>query len=60
LADVLGGVKGNFILTLNDSKRFRNLFKGYTVKGITIDTNWQQKAKDGHRTKRKEILIMNY
>ena len=60
LADVLGGVKGNFILTLNDSKRFRNLFKGYTVKGITIDTNWQQKAKDGHRTKRKELIIMNY
>ena len=57
LNDVLKRVKGYFILTLNDSKNIRNIFKDFIIKGITVG----KKSNAGFgQNDRKEVIIMNY
>lgn len=57
LKDILKTIKGKFMLTLNDSPRFRNLFRDFNVKGISVrsPSNIEQ-----FQRKRAELIITNY
>ena len=57
LRDVMLNIKGLFMITLNDSKYIRTLFKDFYIKGITLKArgNADIGVKD-----RKEVIIMNY
>jgi DNA adenine methylase len=57
LNNVLKGVKGKFILTLNDSSNIRNIFKSFKITGITVPARGNKGigSKD-----RKELIIKNY
>jgi DNA adenine methylase len=58
LADILKNIKGLFLLTLNDSKNIRNLFKDFIIKKINVKSQgWKNNNK--HMV-RKELFIMNY
>lgn len=62
LVDKLKNIKGLFLLSINDSKNIRDLFKGFHIKKINV------KGKAGPETNskklgsgtRKELLISNY
>jgi len=57
LADLLRSVAGRFILSINDVKEIRELFKDFNLK--TVDTIYS--AGGAHRKKHvQELLIMNY
>ena len=58
LAYILKNIKGLFLLTLNDSKNIRNIFKDFIIKKINIKSQgWRNNNK--HMV-RKELFIMNY
>ena len=57
LAKVLKGIKGKFLLSLNDSANVREIFKGFNIKGLTITGTGQ---KDIGVKARKEVFIKNY
>jgi len=62
----LDGVKGHWLMTINDSPRIRQLFKGYTINPIIIKGHKANRVGDapGRRhigsTDRPELLISNY
>jgi len=57
LAKVLKGIKGKFLLSMNDSPKVREDFKGFKIRGLTVRTQ----GKKGIGVKpRKEVLIKNY
>jgi DNA adenine methylase len=57
LRDILGRVKGKFILSINDTKEIRNLFKKYSIESVATSY-----SAGGANKKKKvtELLIMNY
>lgn len=57
LNNLLRGLKGKFILTLNDSSNIRNIFKGFKITGITVPGKG---GKDIGVKDRKELIIKNY
>jgi DNA adenine methylase len=58
LLRVLRGIRGRFLMTINDSPRMRELFREFTVKSTSVYARWSRKTKKAG--KRKELLIMNY
>ena len=61
LAKVLGTIKGDFLMTINDSPRIRDLFKAFYQRPFIADTN--MRTSPGASTKkyeRKELYISNY
>jgi DNA adenine methylase len=58
LREVLRGVKGKFLMTINDSPNIRSLFKEFNIKKTRVYARWSRKTKKA--TNRKELLIMNY
>lgn len=58
LANRLKSVKGNFMLTINDSKYIRKVFKGFVIKPIKVKSQWLD--KENKSKSRNELLIMNY
>jgi len=65
LVSVLKSIKGNFLLTINDSPRIRNLFKGFHIKSVGVYNAWAHihQAHDPDSkasTIRKELFIRNY
>ena len=62
LAQVLAGIKGKFLMTINDSKRIRQLFKGFNIKPIKVYDAWKNKVlgEDKNIITRGELLITNY
>ena len=57
LASFLKGVKGKFLLTLNDSPNIRNLFSGFKIRPVVA----RGFGNKGIGTKdRKELIITNY
>lgn len=58
LRDIMSNIKGLFMITLNDSKYIRNLFKDFIIKSIIVKSHGTQNAIGG--TDRKEVIIMNY
>jgi len=59
LASKLKTIKGKFMLSLNDSKEIRDLFKGFKQRRITVRS--QSNADSGPGVQdRKELIITNY
>jgi DNA adenine methylase len=57
LAKILRGIKGKFLLSLNDSSNIRNIFKGFKISGITDGGIGNSGIGEG---KRREVIIKNY
>jgi len=55
LAAVLKGIKGKFLLSINDSPIIRKLFKGFSISGLTV-----KKLNNFNSSDRKELFIKNY
>ncbi len=53
MADVLRGLQGRFLLSLNDTKGVRDVFKGFQFEGL--ETTWS--AAGGGGKKVREVLI---
>jgi DNA adenine methylase len=58
LREVLSGIKGKFLMTINDSANMRILFKEFCIKSTKVYARWSRKTKKAND--RKELLIMNY
>ncbi len=58
MASLLKSIKGKFLLSMNDSKAVRDIFKGFNIRGVTVT---QVQGKKGIGVKpRKEVFIKNY
>ena len=61
LADELRGIKGKFLMTINDSPTIRRLFKDFTSQAWGVPTGWGTKGNKGRKhVIRRELLISNY
>ncbi len=56
LADILEGIQGKFILSLNDVPEIREIFSHFKIEGVQVNYTLGKK----HTQKNKEVLIMNY
>lgn len=57
LRDILAGIAGKFILSINDVEHIRNLFKGFHIESVKTTYS----AAGANKKKRvNELLIMNY
>lgn len=54
----LDEIEGKFCLSLNDSKRIREIFKGYRI--VKVHTKYTDPVNGGQVTDVSELLIMNY
>jgi DNA adenine methylase len=57
LRDILGNIKGKFILSINDTPEIRKLYKGFRME--VVDTSYSAGGAD-KKKKVNELLIMNY
>jgi len=59
LAELAGKIKGKLLLTVNDSKDIRTLYKGFSIKQVpvkySVSREKTRKARD-----RTELIIANY
>lgn len=60
LKEVLSKIKGNFLLTINDSKRIRTLFKGFHIKPIKVPNPFSHRNISKQGAFRPELIITNY
>jgi DNA adenine methylase len=58
LLDTLRGIRGRFLMTINDSPKMREVFKEFRVKKTRVYARWSRKTKRAED--RRELLIMNY
>lgn len=59
MSEILSGIKGKFLLSLNDIKAVRKIFKGFRI--IGLDTKYTMRYDKESRDKiRKEVLIKNF
>jgi len=59
LCKVLAGMKGKFLMTINDSKNIREVFQQFKIKPIDVKTSWSQVNKKSDLP-RKELIITNF
>ena len=60
LAEVLGGLKGKFLMSLNDHKEVRRIFKGFRIQAVPTKYSSMNPRHKGRETARFELLIRNY
>jgi len=60
LRDVLSKIKGNFLLTINDSKRIRDLFRQFNIKPIKVPNPYSHRKVSKQKAFRPELIITNY
>ncbi len=60
LGEVLGGLKGKFLMSLNDHKEVRRIFKGFRFQTVQTKYSTMNGRNKGRNTQRRELLIMNY
>ena len=58
LLDVLRGIRGKFLLTINDSPTMREMYKEFRMKTTKVYARWSRKTKRAEN--RNELIIMNY
>jgi len=58
LLDILSNIKGKFILSINNSKKIRDLFQNFKIK--KIKTKYTNPLTGGQSKKITELLITNY
>jgi DNA adenine methylase len=56
MAGLLRGLKGRFLLSLNDVPEVRRLFAGFAIEGVSVDYS----ISGGGRSKAREVLISNW
>lgn len=56
MAQLLRGLKGRFLLSLNDRPEVRRIFAGFPIEGVSVDYS----VSRGTRTKAREVLITNW
>lgn len=56
MAELLGGIKGRFILSINDRPEIRDLFSGFAIEGV--DVRYQVGGMD-KQTIARELIITN-
>ncbi|MDD2321750.1 MAG: DNA adenine methylase, partial [Geobacteraceae bacterium] len=58
LAEVLAGIKGRFLMTINDTPEIREIFKRFTIEEVEL--KYSMSKKEGSRSQvRTELLISN-
>lgn len=57
LAGVLAGVKGRFVMSINDVPEVREVFSGFDL--TEVETSYTVGSKAGSRGKRAELVVMN-
>jgi DNA adenine methylase len=60
LAEVLGSLKGKFLMSLNDHKEVRRIFKGFRIQKVATKYSAMRGLDKGRVTARSELLIRNY
>ncbi len=60
LAEVLGGIKGKFLMSLNDHKEVRRIFRGFRIQTVPTKYSSMNARHKGRSTQRRELLIRNY
>lgn len=60
LRDVLSKIKGKFLMTINDSKRIRDLYRQFHIKPIKVPNAWSHKGNSKQGAFRPELIITNY
>lgn len=55
LKDILGGLKGRFIMSLNDKPEVRDIFADFDIEAVTLSYTISR----GAATKAKEVIISN-
>ena len=60
LAEVLGGLKGNFLMSRNDHKEVRRIFKGFRTQAAPTKYSSMNPRHKGRSAARSELLIRNY
>jgi DNA adenine methylase len=58
LVSMLAGIKGKFILTINDHEAMRDLFSGYRIEEAEVGYSIGKEAKS--RGRYGELMIRNY
>lgn len=58
LADILRGLKGKFLLSMNDSPNVREIFNGFFI--TEVETHYKYSAMSKKDPKGRELFIMNY
>jgi len=58
LRDVLGRIKGRFVLSYNDCETVRSLYTGFPIDGVSRQHNL--KLRDGEAVKYDEVIIRSY
>jgi len=59
LCDILKGIKGKFLMTINDTPRVREIFSGFLIKEATLKYSCSS-SKESRAKVRTELLISNY
>jgi DNA adenine methylase len=60
LREVLSKIKGDFLMTINDSKRIRDLFRQFNIKPIKVPNAWSRRDNSKQKAFRPELIITNY
>ncbi len=60
LADVVGKIKGKFLMTYDDSPELRKLYEGFQISKISSTLASQKVPKGAARVNLRQILITNY
>ncbi len=60
LAEVLGGLKGKFPMSLNDHKEVRRIFKSFRIQAVPTKYSSMNARHKGRSAPRSELLIRNY
>ena len=58
-AAVLAGIKGRFLMSLNDHKAVRRIFKNFRIQPVSLRYSCMRKPSSRAR-ERREVLIRNY
>ena len=59
MAKYLKPLKSKWLLSVNDSAETREIFKGFKIRGISVEGGGQETSDIGAKT-RKELLVSNY
>lgn len=59
LAKTLRGIKGDFLMTINDSPRIREVFSGFKIYPYVVKGHHSETSPIGSKD-RKELLVSNY
>jgi len=60
LAELLAGIKGKFLMSINDHREVRRIFKGFKITSVATKYSAMNARHKGRSEQRRELLIRNY